>query len=140
MCHEELQKLSSAVAQDGKKPADVGSEPLFRELVKEIERQHNAGFSLHPKLDKLQSLAVDYFAQAQADTDDNAVCSSLDASVNRIGGETKMMVFTNYRSSVDEIVDLLNSHQPMIRATRFIGQGSDKNGKRGIAQKEQLEV
>jgi len=130
MCQAELQEISKNVYG---KPTDLSSEPLFRDILKEIERQDNAGFSLHPKLDKLQSLAVDYFAQTEADLDDNGGRSELE-------GETKMMVFTNYRASAHEIVNLLNLHQPMIRATHFIGQSSDKMGKRGIAQKEQLEV
>ena len=35
---------------------------------------------------------------------------------------------------------MLNEERPLIRATRFIGQGTDKQGKRGFAQKEQLDV
>ncbi|KAF8529479.1 hypothetical protein JB92DRAFT_3106701 [Gautieria morchelliformis] len=135
MCHDELHDMVTEGEQDGKKPSGLRSDPLFREIVTELERQHNTGFSLHPKLDKLQSLTVDYFAQAQADADE-----ARDRNATAEDGNTKLMVFTNFRASVDEIVKVLNAHQPMIRATRFIGQGSDKRGRKGIAQKDQLEV
>jgi ATP-dependent DNA helicase MPH1 len=135
MCHDELHDMAIEGEQDGKKPSGLRSDPLFREIVTELEHQHNTGFSLHPKLDKLQSLTVDYFAQAQADADE-----ARDRSATAEDGDTKMMVFTNFRASVDEIVEILNAHRPMIRATRFIGQNSDKRGRKGIAQKDQLEV
>lgn len=138
MCRDELHGMSTEGEQDGKKPSGLRSDSLFQEIVTELERQHNTGFSLHPKLDKLQTLTVDYFAQATADFEEARDRTPTDGAAEV--GETKMMVFTNYRSSVDEIIDVLDSHRPMIRATRFIGQGSDKRGKKGIAQKDQLEV
>ena len=138
MCRDELCGVSTEGEQDGKRPSGLRSDPLFQAIVTELERQHNTGFSLHPKLDKLQSMTVDYFAQAKADIEEARDRTSADGMVEV--GDTKMMVFTNYRSTVDEIVDVLASHKPMIRATRFIGQGSDKHGKKGIAQKDQLKV
>ena len=54
--------------------------------------------------------------------------------------ESRAMVFATYRENVGEIVDALNQEHPMIRASRFIGQGIDKQGRKGYAQKEQLEV
>jgi ATP-dependent DNA helicase MPH1 len=62
---------------------------------------------------------------------------------NEDGGnaqETRAMVFVTNRGCVDEIEEMLNEERPLIRATRFIGQGTDKQGKRGFAQKEQLDV
>ena len=50
------------------------------------------------------------------------------------------MVFVTYRECLDEIVERLNTEQPLVRATRFVGQGADRQGKKGFAQKEQLEV
>jgi len=138
MFYAEMQNLLVGTGQETKKPAEFRSEPLFQELIQELERVHNTkgDFPLHPKMDKLQTLAVDYFAQANADFEETTAANpDIDPP-----GKSKMMVFTNYRSSVDEIVEMLNKHQPLIRATRFIGQGTDKNGKKGIAQKEQLEV
>lgn len=142
MCYEELRGMVTDAGHDGKKPSGLRSEPLFQDLVTELERQHNTGFFIHPKLDKLQCLAVDYFAQSKAGSD--VVCNGTSATATAVVGapddQTKMMVFTNFRASVDEIVKLMNAHQPLIRATRFIGQGTDKHGKKGIAQKDQLEV
>jgi ATP-dependent DNA helicase MPH1 len=142
MCYEELHGMATDTGADRKKPSGLRSEPLFQDLIAELERQHNTGLFVHPKLDKLQSLAVDYFVQSEMDAGQARNGTSVDATdkVGAPGDQTKMMVFTNFRASVDEIVELLNTHQPLIRATRFIGQGSDKHGRKGIAQKDQLEV
>jgi ATP-dependent DNA helicase MPH1 len=40
----------------------------------------------------------------------------------------------------DQIVDFMNQQQPMIKATRFIGQGTDKKGGKGFDQKLQQTV
>lgn len=50
------------------------------------------------------------------------------------------MVFMTFQEAVDEIVEVLNFERPLIRAHKFIGQGTDKQGKKGLAQKKQLEV
>lgn len=143
MCHEELQGMLTVAKQGGGRSSGLHSEPLFQETIAELERQHNTCMSLHPKLDKLQSLAIDYFARAQeasGEARDPHTPADATDEAEAPGDQTKMMVFTNFRSSVDEIVELLNTHQPLVRATRFIGQGSDKHGRKGIAQKDQLEV
>ncbi|KAF8527862.1 hypothetical protein BU17DRAFT_73555 [Hysterangium stoloniferum] len=139
MCYEELHGLASGVDRDGKKAVNLRTDPLLQDIIKELERQHNAGLTIHPKMDKLQMLAVDYFAQANADVEETAQNSPPDVE-SAPSGQTKMMVFSNFRLAVEEIVEVLNKHHPMIRATRFIGQGVDKHGKKGIAQKDQLEV
>jgi ATP-dependent DNA helicase MPH1 len=89
-------------------------------------------FLLHPKMDKTVRILVDYFAQRlpESDNEDGGEAAS----------ESKAMVFVTYRPAVDEMVEVLNAHRPIIRASRFIGQGSDKHGKKGTSQKEQLEV
>ena len=45
-----------------------------------------------------------------------------------------------YRNSVDEIVSLLATHHPLIKAMPFVGQASDKSGNKGLTQKEQKQV
>ncbi|KXN84777.1 ATP-dependent DNA helicase mfh1 [Leucoagaricus sp. SymC.cos] len=90
-------------------------------------------FPAHPKLEKLLRLLIDFYGQKLPDGD-------IEDSEEEPVGESKTMVFVTHREAVDEIVEALNTHRPLIRASRFIGQGMDKHGKRGQAQKEQLEI
>lgn len=76
-------------------------------------------------MEKLKALALEHFSQ------------ETDAEGEKVSG---MIVFAEYRDCVDEIVLMLNEERPMLRATRFIGQGTDKQGKKGIAQKDQIEA
>jgi ATP-dependent DNA helicase MPH1 len=131
MCYTYLQELASDKGDvDGKKDAKaqkLRTNPKFQALVKEIETQRNKGFSLHPKMDILKGLVVQHFGERLADEGENQE-------------ETRAMVFVTYRECVDEIVEMLNAEMPLIRATKFVGQGTDKQGKKGFGQKEQLEV
>lgn len=131
MCYEHLQGSLENSQREVKK-TKLTQEPLFQDVIKELERQHSKGFSIHPKVDKLIRLTVDYFTPSDDEQEHNHESGQNSAS--------KMMIFANYRMVVDEIVSALNQHQPLIRATRFVGQGADKNGNKGIVQQEQLEV
>lgn len=53
--------------------------------------------------------------------------------------KTRVMVFSQYRDSVEEITAMLNRHRPLITVMSFIGQSQGKTNK-GITQKEQLKV
>jgi len=90
--------------------------------------QRSGGFKPHPKIEKLKTILIQHFGSKISDE----------------GGEdnddTKVMVFSSYRGVVDEIVQELDKERPLIRAARFIGQGVDKQGNKGLAQKDQLEV
>lgn len=101
----------------------------FANLMAEFDRQKNAGKSLHPKMEKLVALTLSHFTNA-----------SEDAATSDSPRQSKIMVFVQFRDVVDEIVDLFKVHEPTIKAARFVGQGADKQGKKGINQKEQLEV
>ena len=50
------------------------------------------------------------------------------------------MASTKPQLEHEQITEALNSEKPLIRAVPFIGQGVDKQGKKGYGQKEQLEV
>lgn len=130
MCYNDLQGLLEDTAPEVKKSKLV-SDPLFQDVIKELERQYSRGLSPHPKIDKVTTLALDYFTLCDEQHDPT------DEDTNTV---SKMMVFANYRMVVDEIVEALNQHQPIIRATRFVGQGTDKQGNKGIVQREQLEA
>jgi ATP-dependent DNA helicase MPH1 len=83
-------------------------------------------------MDMTVHLLVKYYGERLSDSDNEGGGGDSDMS--------KAMVFVTHREAVDEIVEALNAHEPMIRASKFIGQGMDKHGKKGQAQKEQLEV
>ena len=88
----------------------------------------------HPKMEKLRTLLIEHFAQKGFDAEANG------AEGSDLNSDSRVMVFTSFRHTVDLIVDMLNKDQTLIRAVPFIGQGVDKKGKKGYGQKEQLEV
>jgi hypothetical protein len=145
MCYTYLQEISREKGEDdadgtGKKAAKtkkLRSDPMFQAVMREIEMQKNKGFAVHPKMDRLKALAVQHFADKLEDGGE-AVDASGEGQEGR--EETRVMVFVTFRECVDEIVEALNIERPLIRATKFIGQGTDKQGKKGMTQKEQLEV
>ncbi|KAF8898361.1 hypothetical protein BD779DRAFT_1666229 [Infundibulicybe gibba] len=135
MCYTCLQELSREPEREednasGKRAASkakkLRADPLFQELMQELEKQRNRGFALHPKMDTLKTLAVQHFGGKMGETGEPE--------------ETRVMIFVTFREAVDEIVEALNAEKPLIRAHKFIGQGTDKQGNRGLAQREQLEI
>ena len=100
--------------------------PQFVAFVKELELQRARGYTIHPKIEKLKTILIQHFASRLTEEGP--------------GDDTKIMVFSSYREVVDDIVTELNNDRPLIRATHFIGQGMDKQGKKGLSQKEQLAV
>jgi hypothetical protein len=106
------------------------NDPKFKALLAEMESQHSRGLTMHPKMEVLRDLLINYFGQRMPneDVDDEDV------------GASNAMIFCNSRGVVEEIVEMLNEHRPLIRASTFIGHGLDNQGKKGMAQKVQLEV
>ncbi|KAI0136566.1 type III restriction enzyme [Xylariales sp. AK1849] len=83
-------------------------------------------FVSHPKLTALSGTVLNHF---------------IDAGEGREGGEssnTRIIVFSEYRDSAEEIVRVLNRHKPMIRAAVFVGQADTKKSE-GMKQSEQIE-
>ena len=144
MAYHTLQELAHGVDKDGKKTAvkpqqsKILKDPHYMSLMKEIERQrnHQGHFPIHPKMDMLRTIAIQHFARAQMGEEDQV---QADATPNP-HTSTRMIVFCSYRECVEQIVEMLNEEQPMIRAHKFIGQGTDKRGGKGVTQKVQLEV
>lgn len=135
MCLHALQDLvrdKEGVDQKKKKPSKLKSDPTFQKLITNLETAQKlpGGFGMHPKMETLKTLLVQHFAQRISEGDEE------DEGVNN----TRAMVFVTYRECVDEIVEVLNQESPLLKVTRFVGQGVDKQGKKGFAQKEQLEV
>jgi ATP-dependent DNA helicase MPH1 len=120
------------------KPNKYEKDAKLQDIVQELERQLHqpGGFTIHPKMDKMRTLLVEHFAQKKFDKED----AQINGGGEHLSGDSRVMVFVSFRQSVDEVIALLESEKPLIRAVPFIGQGTDKNGKRGYGQKEQLEV
>ncbi|CEP17934.1 hypothetical protein [Parasitella parasitica] len=76
----------------------------------------------HPKMDHLVSILLNHFTRLSE------------------GEVSKVMVFSSFRSSVLDIRAVLDRHKPIIRSTIFVGQASDKQGSKGLNQREQQEV
>lgn len=135
MCYSHLSEETSGSGTSSKKAkakSKLSQDPQFQAVLRELERHKLQGFPPHPKMEKLKVLLVQHFANEMLDKDEN--------TGNQPLNESRVMVFATYRENVDEIVATLNQEQPMIRASRFVGQGTDKKGHKGYAQKEQLEV
>jgi len=84
-------------------------------------------FPPHPKLEKLREILVQHFGKEMGEDGDP-------------GTKSRVMVFSSFRDVVEEIYHELMKESPLIRPAQFIGQGVDKRGKKGLQQKDQLEV
>jgi ERCC4-related helicase len=50
------------------------------------------------------------------------------------------MIFSQFRESVYEIKDVLSSYEPLIKVMEFVGQSTVAGTRKGVTQKEQMEV
>ncbi|XP_076605192.1 Fanconi anemia group M protein [Chaetodon auriga] len=117
--------------------------PTFMDLYNEMEAMFvkpSAGpdepfIYSHPKLEKLEEVVLQHFrlwAESQADNNGPG------SGPQEVG--TRVMIFSSFRESVQEIAAMLNRHAPLIRVMTFMGQASAGKGVKGFTQKEQLEV
>ncbi|KAM3670552.1 Fanconi anemia group M protein [Ammospiza maritima maritima] len=86
----------------------------------------------HPKLKKLEEIVIEHFRswkQGGSDADRSEGSP----------GDTRVMIFSSFRDSVQEIAEMLARLSPAVRAMTFVGHSSGKSTK-GFTQKEQLEV
>ncbi|OZJ02481.1 hypothetical protein BZG36_04369 [Bifiguratus adelaidae] len=101
---------------------------LVYRLDKELLEMNFVG---HPKLDRLIGIVVQHFV-------DHA--EKLKQNPADPGDKTRIIVFSSFRESVDEITRVLSAHAPIVRVMSFVGQASAKNGAKGLTQREQQEV
>ncbi|XP_045704485.1 Fanconi anemia group M protein [Phyllostomus hastatus] len=95
-----------------------------------IENGEKKFFYSHPKLKKLEEIVVEHFKSWNAQNTSEKKCD-----------KTRVMIFSSFRDSVQEIAEMLLQHQPIIRAMTFVGHASTKGkSMKGFTQKEQLEV
>lgn len=95
---------------------------LTRLIPKLKQDMLNPEFIGHPKIDKLVSILLKHFSDLPP------------------GAASKAMIFSSYRSSVNEICKVLDRHQPIIRCSFFVGQADGRNGSKGLKQSEQQDV
>ncbi|XP_063803595.1 Fanconi anemia group M protein [Pseudophryne corroboree] len=85
----------------------------------------------HPKLRKLEEVVVQHFKSWNKQGQNTS---------SETPKDTRIMIFSSFRDSVQEIAEMLNQHQPTVRVMTFMGHSSTGKGVKGFTQKEQLEV
>ncbi|RSM16387.1 hypothetical protein CEP52_000065 [Fusarium oligoseptatum] len=90
----------------------------FQEMMDRIAKWlRTDGFVGHPKLTALAECVLNHFMDK--------------------GEATRVIVFSEYRDSAEEIVRMLNTHRPLIKASVFVGQADGKRGE-GMKQAQQI--
>lgn len=79
------------------------------------------GCANHPKIVKLKEILMEHFQGFSGDEKD-----------------TRVMVFAQYRESVNEICVALEKLSPTVKPLPFVGQSAASKNNKGISQKEQL--
>ncbi|KAI0187264.1 hypothetical protein F4808DRAFT_323720 [Astrocystis sublimbata] len=99
----------------------------FQDMMNKMERWvRNDNFVGHPKLTELSNTVLNHFMDAG------------DGRESNTSSGTRIIVFSEYRDSAEEIVRVLNRHQPMIRAAVFVGQADSKRSE-GMKQADQIQ-
>ena len=130
--YHKLLAFRNNLHSDGKKGNKYGNQintsQQFQTMMSRVQIWINTpDFVGHPKLDYLQSVVMNHF---------------LDAGEGRGASDpssTRIMVFSHYRDSAEEIARVLKRNDPMIRPHVFVGQASTK-GSEGMDQKTQLDI
>ncbi|XP_019330330.1 PREDICTED: Fanconi anemia group M protein, partial [Aptenodytes forsteri] len=89
----------------------------------------------HPKLRKLEEIVIEHFKSWKKGCSDQVTTESI--SVDAV--DTRVMIFSSFRDSVQEIAEMLFRLSPVVRVMTFVGHSTGKSTK-GFTQKEQLEV
>ncbi|KAF9184788.1 hypothetical protein BGZ50_003449 [Haplosporangium sp. Z 11] len=125
--------------------------PEFMRMMDSIRsKMKQPSFVSHPKLERLVGVVVQHFishqdeidAQLNVRAESSGSVASLASAASSTSSEpqqTRVIIFANYRESVEEIARVLEQHRPLIKVQSFIGQATAK-GKKGISQKEQQKV
>ena len=121
-------ELHSNDKKGGKYARQINESEPFQTMMSRVQIWiNNPDFVGHPKLEYLQNVVMNHF---------------LDAGDGRGASDpssTRVMVFSHYRDSAEEIARVLKRNDPMIRPHVFVGQASSK-GSDGMDQKKQLDI
>lgn len=137
MCYDTLKAMGEnppGKTNPQKKPPAITNDQKYKDLIRGLEMQKEVKgcFPPHPKMEKLKSLVLEHLLTKGATGEEGGPAGP--------NSDTRVMVFVSFRDCVEEVVDYLNRDSPLIKATKFVGQGTDKGGRKGFAQKEQLAV
>ncbi|KZL76105.1 fanconi anemia group M protein [Colletotrichum tofieldiae] len=121
--YENLKEFRSEIEDRGDKGSkykkQIVNDQSFQEMMTRVEKWLRIeGFVGHPKLAALQDTVLNHFMDAGATS-------------------TRIIVFSEYRDSAEDIVRVLNVHKPLIKATVFVGQADSKRSA-GMKQSEQI--
>ncbi|XP_064007856.1 Fanconi anemia group M protein isoform X2 [Pogoniulus pusillus] len=89
----------------------------------------------HPKLRKLEEIVIEHFKSWNKKCSDQGRMESMPV----VAVDTRVMIFSSFRDSVQEIAEMLSRLSPVVRVMTFVGHSTGKSTK-GFTQKEQLEV
>lgn len=96
--------------------------PSFQKMMKTVSTWLKMdGFVGHPKLTALADVVLNHFMDMGE------------------GSATRVIVFSEYRDSAEDIVRMLNKHRPLIKASVFVGQADGKRGE-GMKQAQQIQT
>lgn len=94
----------------------------FQKMMDHISRWLKTdGFVGHPKLTALADTVLNHFMD------------------HGEGSATRVIVFSEYRDSAEDIVRELNKHRPLLKASIFVGQADGKRGE-GMKQAQQIQT
>jgi ATP-dependent DNA helicase MPH1 len=134
-CHDyllEAQKADEDQQAENKKAKPMWIEDQsFKAIMLKLKTIQEAGGAPHPKMEKLKDILIDYFGARMQDPNPEG---------GPTGDATCVIVFSSFRAVVEEIVSELAGHAPLIRAAAFVGQATDKKGRKGLTQKGQHQV
>ena len=126
---EEVRKRDIEATKTGKKRNHALTDnPNFQALMRKLDELKANGATPHPKMEKLKDILINYFGTRMQDAGNDDSASQ----------DSRVMVFSSYRAVVEEIIKELDQHRPLIRAAAFIGQATDKSGRKGLKQSEQI--
>jgi ERCC4-related helicase len=58
----------------------------------------------------------------------------------RASAGTRIIIFSQYRDSVNEITEILSRHRPLVKVMSFVGHSTTGKNSKGFSQKDQLKV
>ncbi|CAL8115708.1 unnamed protein product [Orchesella dallaii] len=118
------EKLSISVANSTFEMDLTSTSGIFDQSFNQTFGEKNIDYTLsHPKLTILKNLVEQHFVDYSIGSD-----------------TTRVMIFSQYRDSVQEIGNMLNSLRPMVKPIVFIGQSSTGTTGKGLKQKDQVQV
>jgi len=109
----------------GKLKERLFGNPKWKQLMQRAQEMMASPTSPdHPKLDHLVGAVLTHFMDCE----------------ERGEIDTKIIIFSSFRGSGEEIVRTLRQHEPKIKPHIFVGQQDSKNGQAGMSQVQQQEV